>query len=106
MEDKQQVPPIAVGVAPVVGRIVTKARRYTTRDGDVQYATVLALPAVDEFSGAQRIEVRSAERLGEVGDLWRGRVRLGGVSRSFTYRDKETGESKSGLDTTVVLTVL
>jgi len=73
------------------GRIASK-RRYRNRQGQTVYLTVLKLAAVDEFTSPETIEVRSGQPLGEVGDTWRGKVRLGGYARSYNTDDPQTGE--------------
>lgn len=93
----------SVNVAHLVGRVASKPRQFTGKDGARLYATLLTLPAPDEYSSAATVEVRSVERLGEVGDEWRGDVRIGGSARSFTYKDKDTGESKRGTEVSIWL---
>lgn len=77
--------------ALVAGRISSK-RRYRTRQGQTVYLTILKLAAADEFSSPETIEVRSAQPLGEVGETWRGKVKLGGYARSYNTEDPQTGE--------------
>jgi len=96
---------VVPNVATLRGRIVAKARQFSTRDGVRQYATLLRLPALDEFSSAATVEVRSSERLGEPGDTWTGRVTIGGSARSFSYKDKSSGEPRNGVEVTHWLTV-
>lgn len=86
-------PGVKLGEALLSGRIVS-ARAIKTQDGRV-FLTLVKLPAPDEFTSPQTIEVRSTERLGEVGSDWRGKVRIGGYARQYNTTDKETGEVTS-----------
>jgi len=95
-----------LGVALLRGKIVSKPRSYSTRDGAKRWATLIALPAEDEFGGSSRVEVRSAARLGEVGDTWAGKVRISGSVRTFRYTDKHTGEELQGNDCSIWLTAV
>jgi len=93
-----------VNVARIHGRVASKPRRFTTRDGGSLYATLVKLPAADEYSSAATVEVRTVERIGDIGDEWTGDVRIGGSARPFTYKDKETGDSKAGTEVSIWLT--
>lgn len=73
------------------GRIASK-RRYRSRQGQTVHLTVLKLAAADEFTSPETIEVRSSQPLGEVGDTWRGKVRIGGYGRSYNTEDAQTGD--------------
>lgn len=79
--------------ALVAGKIVSKARSFKTQDGRI-FLTLLKLAAPDEFTSPGTIELRSRAQLGEVGDIWRGKVRITGFGRSFASKrtDPETGE--------------
>lgn len=88
----QGATPSAILTALVAGKIVQKPRRFRAADGSV-YLTLLRLAAPDEFTAPGTIELRSRAPLGEVGDVWRGKVRITGYGRSFPSKpDPETGE--------------
>lgn len=88
----------------LAGRIASR-RRIQTQAGPV-YLTVVKLPAVDEYTAPQTVELRSAEPLGEVGSTWRGKVQIGGYPRSYQVDDELTGRKVTVQTATVTLTVL
>lgn len=94
------------GVARLTGKVASKPRTYRDREGTQHFATLLKLPARDEFSSASTIEVQSRQRLGEVGDVVYVDVRISGTARPFTYTDRASGEQRSGTDVTIRLTVV
>lgn len=100
-----ELKPVALGVALLMGRIIGKPRSYKSQAGEQRFATLVKLPNPSEFESAGTVEIQSAERLGDAGDTWRGRVRITGSVRPFGYTDRVTGESKSGTDVTIRLTV-
>lgn len=77
------------GCAEIKGRIVAR-RRITSRNGRL-WLTIVRLPAPDEFTSPATVELQSVEGLGDVGDIVRCRVRIGGYARSFDATDPETG---------------
>lgn len=77
--------------ALVAGRVAAR-RRYRNRTGHTVHLTVLKLAAADEFSSPETIEVRSEQPLPEVGQVWRGKVRIGGYGRSYQQEEPQTGE--------------
>lgn len=96
-----------LALALLKGRIVGKPRQWS--DGDTGrriYATRVKLPAPTEFDDSQEVEVRSAQPLGGHGDQVHLKVRIGGWSRRFTYKDKESGQDMTGHETTITLTVV
>ncbi len=78
--------------ARLAGRIVVR-RRISTKNGPM-VVTIVKLPAPDEFTSPQTVELRSSRSLGEPGDDWRGVVAIGGYGRSYKQADPETGESR------------
>ena len=63
------------------------------------FLTVIALPAPDEFTSPAILELRSTEPLGEPGESFRGKVRLGGYPNSFAGKDGFTVNSaRNSLD--------
>jgi hypothetical protein len=98
--------PLGLLVALISGRIVRKARRYKSQDGTQRYATLVKLPNPDEYTNAGTVEVQSAEPLGDPGDQWRGKVRISGSVKSFSYTDRVSGEVKSGEDVSIRLSVV
>lgn len=97
-EASQSKPSLAVAL--IAGRIRSD-RRYNGREGG--FATVLVLPAPDEFTQPDVIEVLSAEPLGEAGTIWRGKVRVGGYPKSYeTTRESREGERKVTVNTAVI----
>jgi len=91
-------------VATLVGRIAAK-RAINTREGR-QFITIVKLPAPDEYTSPQTVELRSRAPLGEVGDQFMGRVRVGGYGRSYQATDAETGEKRTVQTADNSLTVL
>lgn len=104
-----QAVPASAGVqqaqAIVNGKIISKSRAISTQQGR-KFLTVLALPAEDEFSAPSVIELRSDESLGLVGEVFRGRVRIGGYRRSFDQTDPHTGDKHRVQSAQVVLDVI
>jgi hypothetical protein len=84
----------------VEGKIVSQ-RRHENR----QY-TVIRCAAADEYSHPSTLEVRSAQRLGDVDEVVKLEVRVSGTLRSFAYTDKNTGESRKGNDGRVYFDVI
>lgn len=85
----------ATGTAPVQGQLVAylrgrvRARRVSTRQGSRGFATVLALPAADQYSMPQAVEVWSTDALGEVGADVSVKVRIGGYPRSYDVKRED-----------------
>lgn len=91
----------ALAVALIAGR-VRSVRKYNGREGGV--ATVLVLPAPDEFTQPDVIEVLSPDELAEVGTIWRGKVRVGGYPKSYdTNREGANGELRKITVNTAVI---
>jgi hypothetical protein len=72
------------------GRIHAQRAR-ATKNGRVVF-TVVKLPAPDEFTAPQTIEVQSKTGLGSVGDAIDIKVLIGGYGRSYQTDQPETGE--------------
>lgn len=79
-----------LGEALVAGRIVG-VRSISTQNGKL-WLTLVKLPAPDEFTSPQTIELRSKDRPGSMGEDLRCKVRIGGFGRSYDKTDKDTGE--------------
>lgn len=90
MSNTPSVVNASVCTALVRGRIFSR-RVQQTKNGR-QHVTVLKLPAVDEFTAPQSIELRSKGALGDVGDMFAGKVQLGGYGRSYQADDGEGGK--------------
>jgi len=72
---------------------IVKGRIDQVRLHDGRHMHVVLLPAVDEFSKPQAVEVRSNRRLGEPGSDLQCRGRLMGFTRQFNTRDGGRGTS-------------
>ncbi|MEO8023868.1 single-stranded DNA-binding protein [Polaromonas sp.] len=67
---------------------IEAARRH-----EKKHYTRLVTPAADEYSRPQTVEIRSNNRVGQMGDLVSVDCKLGGYTRKpFKSTDKETGE--------------
>lgn len=78
-----------LGQASVRGKIVG-VRRY-----DGTFFSSLMLPAADEFSRPQVLEIRSDRRLGDKDEVVDVTVRLAGFyGRRFKVTDRDTGEER------------
>ncbi|GHD66100.1 hypothetical protein [Jeongeupia chitinilytica] len=68
-------------------------RVNAVRKADEYVYTEITLPAPDEYTSPQSVEVRSRKRLGQVGETIETRVLCGGYrGKPFQFTDKETGE--------------
>jgi hypothetical protein len=92
-----------LALAVLKGRI-TKQRRIKTQSGTL-FFTLVKLPSPDEYTSPQTVELRSSARLGQDGDDWQGRVRIGGYGRSYSVVDPETGEKVPVATADITLTV-
>lgn len=70
---------------------VHATRKITTRTGPF-HITVVKLPAPDEFSSPETVELRSKDKLGTQGDMVRCKVRIGGYGRSYQTTDPQDGD--------------
>lgn len=70
------------------------------------FYTIVVSPAKDEYSHPARVELRSKERLGQEDDVVNVMTQLSGTVREFTYRDKNTGEQRTGFDAKHYLEVI
>ena len=109
MSQVQPIAQVQAGALPllqalVAGRIVSR-RRIATQDG-AKFLTILKLAAPDEFSSPQTIEVKSSEQLGEVGDVARCKVRIGGYGRTYDRKDEDTGEVRKVQTANITLEVV
>lgn len=98
-----QTKPTPIGCALLRGLIAGKPRSYQDREGNRAWATLLKLPAPDQYSSAQTVEVNSRAQLGSAGQEIEVLVRVGGSSRPFKYTDKDTGEPRQGLEVNIRL---
>ena len=74
----------------VVGR-VNKVRRH-----DGKTYTKILVPAKDAYSRPAQVEVRSKQRLGEVGEDVRVLAEVGGYGRKpYKVTDRDTGEVRT-----------
>jgi hypothetical protein len=80
-------------VALIRGRISAR-RRITTKDGAL-FITIVRLPAPDEYTSPQTVELRSRQAVGAPGEDWEGHVRIGGFARSYQAADPETGDKRT-----------
>lgn len=86
----QQVRALSPMQVMVVGR-VTKVRRH-----DGKTYTKLVVPAKDAYSRPSQVEVRSKQRLGEVGEDVRVLAEVGGYGRKpYKVTDRDTGEMRT-----------
>ena len=91
MSTAQAAPKLAAPEAILNGRIAN-VRRIQTKSGP-QFVHVVKLPAPDQFTSPQTVELRGLKRMGGVGDDLVGvRVRIGGYGRSYKVTDADTGE--------------
>lgn len=84
---------------------ITSARRLNTEAGAV-WLSLCKLPNPSEFESGGTIELRSTQRLGQVGDEFTGWCRVGGYPRQYKATDKETGEQVLVRTAEVRLTVI
>lgn len=94
----------SLGLAVLKGRI-TKSRRISTQQGPL-VLTIVRLPSPDEYTSPQTVELRSVAKLGDNGEEWQGRVRIGGYGRSYNQTDTETGEKTPVATADITLTVV
>lgn len=80
-------------------------RKIDTKNGPL-FLTVAKMPAVDQFSHPQTIELHSRNRLGKSNDDWSGVVMVGGTSNSYKSVDKDTGETETVYSARNSLTVV
>jgi hypothetical protein len=87
METKKDAAALSLMQVVVRGRL-EKARSYEGK----RYSQILT-PAPDAYSRPQIVEVRSKNRLGDVGDEVTVTCKLGGFSRKpYKVTDKQSGE--------------
>jgi len=70
---------------------IIKGRIDTVRMHDGRHMHVVLLPAADEFSKPQAVEVRSNRRLGEPGSDLQCRGQLMGFTRTFPLKGPNGG---------------
>lgn len=77
-------------------KLVLSGRVESVRKVDDYYSHQVMLPADDEFSAPQTVELRASRKVFEKGEDFSVPVSLRGYRRSFKYTDRETGEQKQG----------
>ena len=82
----------ALGVAFLKGRIASRRVR-NGKNGRVHVHT-LRLPAPDEYTSPNTVEVVHSAPLGQVGDDVTVKVRIGGFGRSYKTTDDEGVEKQ------------
>ncbi|MBK6279110.1 MAG: single-stranded DNA-binding protein [Gammaproteobacteria bacterium] len=77
-------------------RVVIKGRCERVRRHENRVYTTVITPAADEYSRPSTIEVRSAQRFAEPGEMCQFSAVLGGYAgRSYDISDKSTGERRT-----------
>lgn len=82
--------PQSLYVATLKGRLQL-IRSFKMTDG-TRYAHLIALPAPDQYSHPELVEVIARTCLGERDTDITVQVRVGGIRNNFTIKDKDTGE--------------
>ena len=78
---------------PAFMSVVVRGRIERSRRHEDHVLTALMIPARDEFSKPQTIEVRSRRKIGEREEIVTVECMLGGYERKqFEVRDRDTGE--------------
>lgn len=86
--------PTSLPVRPM--EVLVKGKVTHTRRHEKKFYTTITIPAADEYSSPQLVEVRSSSRVGDVDELVSIRARLGGYAgRPFKATDRETGEIRT-----------
>jgi hypothetical protein len=65
--------------------------------------TVVTSPAPDQFSHPSRYKVRSQNPIGAIGQTLELTIRVNGIVRTESFRDKQTGQPRSIDKATVYL---
>lgn len=87
--------------------VLLRGRLASHRRYEKAWYSMLQLPAADEYSRPEVVEVRSTDRLGEPGDMIDVRCMVGGYNkRPYRFTDKETGESRMVTPNIVTLTAI
>lgn len=77
-----------VNVVMVNGLIQFPPRKYKTQSGS-RWAHVVRLPAPDEFTSPQTVEIQANEKLGDPGDRITVECDLGGIGRRFNETNED-----------------
>lgn len=95
------------GVA-VIGHCLVSGKIDSRRYYKGKYYSVVLVPAADEYSQPSVMELRSDSPVGEVGDVFRNVpcVVSGYYGKSYTFKDKESGESVTRKPVNHVIDVL
>lgn len=74
------------------GAVQFKGRVQGVRKAGNFVYTVCKLPAADEYSSPQTVEIISKSRFASVGDDFTAACTVAGYPRSYETKDKQTGE--------------
>ncbi len=92
MSAVQQLP--TPGAKPVPMQVLVQGRIDAQRRHEKTSYTRILTPAPDAYSRPQTVEVRSKQKLGDLGEEIRVTATLGGYARKpYRYTDKDTGET-------------
>lgn len=89
--------PLNAGSTPSqVGRVLLRGRiagvrSVPGRDGQL-WLTLVTLPAPDEFTRPEMVEIQSRQRIGKRGEDFHGACILGGYPNNYETKDRDTGE--------------
>jgi hypothetical protein len=72
--------------------VFVRGRIERTRMHEKSRYTVVAVPAADEYSSPQRVEVQSRGQVGQVGEVVSLNCKLRGWMRQFDTKSGERGE--------------
>lgn len=87
------VSPLPSALAKTPMEVLVKGKIDARRRHESTWYTRMITPAADAYSRPQVIEVRSKQKLGEVGEETTVSCKLGGYTRKpFRSTDKDTGE--------------
>jgi hypothetical protein len=98
--------PVSLPVGQVFNTVTIKGRLEESRFHEGTTYSVIAIPAPDEYSHPQRVEVGSKQPLGAKGADVQVGCRLAGSGRKFEYADKTTGAIQRGTEYRVRLFAL
>jgi hypothetical protein len=76
--------------------VMIRGKVVSARRHEAFHYTLVAIPSPDEWTGPQKVELRSKQKVGTRDEIVTVRARLGGFEgRPFKATDKETGEIRS-----------
>lgn len=92
----QSVPPAKSSPVPTYMVVSIRGKVEGVRRFDGKRYTRIITPAPDAYSRPQVVEIRSVQKLAEIGDETEVTCRLGGYTRkAYRATDKDTGETTS-----------